>query len=104
MMTLEQIEQIAAFDGKGARVLSLCLAIEPAGLVRCAYRVVFEDLVKELEAGLEEAARADFGRDVGKVWEWLEGQPPRGRGLAVFSCIRGDCGERRPSRSRSRAT
>ena len=89
MMTLEQIEQIAAFDGKGARVLSLCLAIEPAGLVRCAYRVVFEDLVKELEAGLEEAARADFGREVGKVREWLEGQPPWGRGLAVFSCIPG---------------
>jgi len=86
MLTSEQIEQLAAFDGKGSPVLSVYLGLDPAGQARRSYRITFEDLVKATRAHVEEAAQSPFLSEVERVKRWLETQPMRGRGLAVFSC------------------
>jgi peptide subunit release factor 1 (eRF1) len=87
MVTLEQIEELEAFDSRGARVLSLYLRIEPASQVRRSYRIDLEDLLREAREKLDESARADFATEAAKAQAWLDGQPqPRGKGLAVFSC------------------
>ena len=86
MVTPEQIEQLEAFDGGGARVLSVYLDLDPARQVRRSYRIVFEDLLKEVREGLEKLARGDLAREAALVQAWLESQEPRGKGLALFSC------------------
>jgi peptide subunit release factor 1 (eRF1) len=54
MVTQEQIEELEAFDGGGARVLSVYLDLDPERQVRRSYRIVFEDLLKESRERLEE--------------------------------------------------
>src|SRR2546425_7466418 len=85
MLSREQIEQLEAFDGRGARVLSAYLDLDPARQVRRSYRIVFEDLVKEARERLEEPARGDLASEAARVQAWLEGQEPRGRWVALFS-------------------
>jgi hypothetical protein len=53
MVTQEQIEELEAFDGGGARVLSVYLDLNPERQVRRSYRIVFEDLLKESRERLE---------------------------------------------------
>jgi peptide chain release factor subunit 1 len=86
MITPEQLEQLEAFDGRGAWVLSAYLDLDPARQVRRSYRAAFEDLVKEARDRIPEPRRGDLAREAARVQAWLEGQPPRGRSLAVFSC------------------
>jgi len=86
MLTLENVTQLEAFDGGAARVLSAYLRLDPARQVRRSHRVVFDDLVKEARARLSEPTGADLAREAARVREWLEGQEPRGQGLALFSC------------------
>jgi len=86
MVTPEQIDQLEAFDGEGARVLSVYLNLDPARQVRRSYRIVFEDLVKEARAGEEASARRELEREVARVQAWIESHEPTGKGLAVFSC------------------
>lgn len=86
MLTSEQIEQLATFDGQGSPVLSVYLDLDPASRVRQSYRALFEDLVKAARARVEATAQAAFTGEVERVTSWLESQPPRGKGLAVFSC------------------
>jgi peptide chain release factor subunit 1 len=86
MLTPEQIEQLEAFDCGGARVLSAYLDLDPARQVRRAYRTVFEDLVKAARERVPEPARGDLDREAARVQAWLESEPPRAKGLAVFAC------------------
>ena len=87
MLTDEQIEQLVAFDGQGARVLSVYLDLDPATQVRRSYTIAFEDLVKTARARLDDAsAREAFEAEATRVQTWLESEEPRGKGLAVFSC------------------
>jgi peptide chain release factor subunit 1 len=85
-VTLEEIKRLEAFDGQGARVLSVYLDFDPALLPRRAHRIVFEDLVKDVRERLDEPARAQLATEAGAVATWLEGQELRGKGLVVFSC------------------
>ena len=86
MVTREEIEQLEGFDGQGARVLSVYLDLDPATLVRRSYRIAFKDLVKDTRERLDEAARTQLSAEVERVQDWLDGQPPQGKGLSVFSC------------------
>ena len=55
MVTEEQLEQLDALNGRGSRVLSIDLDLDPASQVRGAHRIAFEDLVeqaRELKARL----------------------------------------------------
>lgn len=88
MLTHEQIEQLEAFDGRGAEVLSVYLDLDPADQVRRAYRLAFEDLVKEARERLEGPRRDDLVNEAATVQGWLLSQEPRGKGLALFSCAR----------------
>jgi hypothetical protein len=87
MLTPEQIEQLEAFDAHGARVLSVYLDLDPARQVERSYRVAFENLVKEAHDRLEEPLRGDLAREAAQVQAWLASQEPRGKGLALFSCM-----------------
>jgi peptide chain release factor subunit 1 len=81
------VDQLAGFDGRGAPVLSVYLGLDPARHVRRSHRIAFEDLVRETRERLEGPAREAFVQEAARVRTWLEGQePPRGRGLALFSC------------------
>ena len=74
MLSLEQIEQLAAFDGRGARVLSVYLDLDPGRHLRQAYRIVFKDLVKEVHERLDEPTRAALSGEATRVQEWLESE------------------------------
>jgi peptide chain release factor subunit 1 len=86
MLTPDEIERLEAFDGGGAPVLSVYLDLDPGRRVARAYRVAFENLVKEVREPLPEPARAELARETAAVDAWLEGQAPEGKGLALFSC------------------
>ncbi len=86
MITQEQLRHLADFDGGPYPVLSLYLSLDPARQVRRGYRVVFTDLVKQMEGGLDEATREGLRREVARVERYLDATPPRGKGLALFSC------------------
>ena len=79
------IEEIEAFESRYARVLSLYLGLEPRRQVKGSYRAVFEDLVKETRASLDETTREVLEKETRLVGEWIEGHRPGGKGLAVFS-------------------
>jgi peptide chain release factor subunit 1 len=87
MLTAEQIEQLETFDGRGARILSVYLDLQPVRRIERSYRIVFENLLKDAREPLEEPARGDLVREAARVREWLESQELRGKGLALFSCI-----------------
>src|SRR5579885_3495717 len=86
MITQEQLRHLADCDGGPYPVLSLYLSLDPARQVRRGYRVVFTDLVKQMEGGLDEATREGLRREVARVERYLDATPPRGKGLALFSC------------------
>src|ERR1700730_7312194 len=85
MVTPEQIDQLEAFDGDGARVLSVYLNIDPSRQASRSYRIVFEDLVKEAREGEEASARRELEREVARVQAWIESHEPTGKGVALFS-------------------
>lgn len=84
MLTQDEIDQLAAFDGQGARVLSVYLDLDPtAGR---APRTVFDDMVSAWQARVDEWARADLAREAGRVRAWLDSGAPQGRGVVAFAC------------------
>jgi hypothetical protein len=86
MLTHEEIERLAKFDATTSRVLSVYLDLDPSTQVRRAYRIVFEDLVRDVRILRDEAALPQFSDEVARVQAFLETEPPRGKGLAVFTC------------------
>jgi peptide chain release factor subunit 1 len=64
MLTPEQLDELEAFDGGEARVLSVYLDLDPARQVRRSYLTVFADLVKEVREKLTEPARAELSGEV----------------------------------------
>jgi peptide subunit release factor 1 (eRF1) len=87
MLTWEQVEQLARFDGTGARVLSLYLALDPTRQSTRSHRIEFKDLVKEIAGMLTEAERNDLDREAERVTEWFDRlDEPQGLGLILFSC------------------
>jgi peptide subunit release factor 1 (eRF1) len=86
MMTQERIEQLEAFDGHGAPVLSVYLDLDPASQVRRSYRTAFEDMVKAARDRLDDGTRTALDDEAARVHTWLESQAPQGKGLAIFSC------------------
>ena len=87
MLSEEQIDQLAAFDGRDARVLSVYLDLDPATQVRRSYEIALEDLIKTARARLDDAsAREAFETEAARVQTWLDSEKPRGKGLAVVSC------------------
>jgi peptide subunit release factor 1 (eRF1) len=86
-LTPERIAELEAFDAGGRRVLSLYLDLDPQRQARHAYRIVFEDMAKEIRSRLDRKAREEFETDVTRVQEWLEGHAPHGKGVALFSSV-----------------
>jgi peptide chain release factor subunit 1 len=86
MLTQEDIDRLARFDGGGARVLSTYLDLDPARQVKRSYHIAFEDLVHERRERLDEPTRAELTREAAETDAWLQGHPPQGRGFALFSC------------------
>ena len=86
MLEAAGIDQLAVFDSGGAPVLSVYLGLDPARQVRRSYRIAFEDLVRDARERLEGPMREAFMREAVRARAWLEGQEPRGRGVALFSC------------------
>ena len=85
MLTPERIAQLEAFDAGGKRVLSVYLDLNPQRQARHAYRMVLEDLAKEIRSRLDRKEREGFQAEMTRVQEWLEGQALQGNGLALFS-------------------
>jgi peptide chain release factor subunit 1 len=79
------VERLVRFDGRGARVLSVYLDVDPERQVTRSYRIVLEDLVKAARERLDEDARLDLDAEVARVQQWLEKEPPGARGLAIFA-------------------
>ena len=50
------------------------------------YRIAFEDLVKDARLMQSDAALPQFSDEVARVQTFLETEPPRGKGLAIFTC------------------
>ena len=86
MLTYEEIERLVEFDAQTSQVLSVYLDLDPSAQVRRAYRIAFEDLVKDARILHTDAALPQFSDEVARVQTFLETEPPRGKGLAVFTC------------------
>src|SRR5262245_62057849 len=84
--TAERIAQLESFDGRGATILSTYLDLDPARQVQHSLRIVFEDLVREASESLGPRERAELTNEARCVRDWLENEPPSGRGLVLFSC------------------
>jgi peptide chain release factor subunit 1 len=82
----EELERLERFDSKGARILSVYLDLEPQRQVDRSYLVVLKDLVRDTREGLDKAAGEELSRQAARLEEWLEREPPQGKGLAAFSC------------------
>jgi peptide chain release factor subunit 1 len=92
MITRQDIERLEAFDGQGARVLSVYLDLDPERQVRRSYQTVFKDLVKDIAEALDardEQAHRQLHQEAARVQEWLEAEAPRGKSVAIFSCTPG---------------
>jgi peptide chain release factor subunit 1 len=85
VVTRAEVKRLVNFDGLGARVLSVYLDLDPERQITRSYRIVLKDLVKAAREPLDKQARLDLEAEVARVQEWLEKEPPRARGLAVFS-------------------
>jgi hypothetical protein len=85
MLTPERIAELEAFDGGGERVLSAYLDLDPRRQPRRAYRIVLEDLAKAIRSRLDRKKRLAFEAEVTRVLEWLDGNAPHGKGVALFS-------------------
>jgi peptide chain release factor subunit 1 len=90
VVTYADVERLVRLDSHGARVLSVYLDLRPERQVTRAYRAAFKDLVKAARDGLDEIARRDLETEAAKIESWLEEEPPRGLGLAVFSSTAAD--------------
>ncbi len=86
MIRTADLERLAAANGGRHGVLSVYLNLAPARQLRRSYRTAFNDLVKRLEEQLDSERRAAFQAEVARVWRYLDTEPPRGQGLALFSC------------------
>src|SRR6266481_5431073 len=84
MLTPEDIDRLQSFDGGDARVLSAYLDLDAARRIKRSYLIAFEDLIKGARGELAEPARDDLAREAAHVRAWLEGQEPRGKGLALI--------------------
>ena len=83
--TRADVERLVRFDGRGARILSVYLDLDPERHATRSYRIVLEDLAKGAREALDVRARRHLEAEVARVREWLAVEPLRGRGLAVFS-------------------
>ena len=86
MLTPEDIDRLESFDGGAAWVLSAYLDVDSARRIKRSYLIAFEGLIKAVREELTEPARDQLAREATHVREWLEGQEPRGKGLALISC------------------
>jgi len=86
MLTPEDIDRLGSFDGGDAWVLSAYLDLDAARRIKHSDLIAFEDLIKAVREKLAESARDHLTREVAHVREWLEGQEPRGKGLALIAC------------------
>lgn len=86
MLTEKEVEKLGTFDAGGHRVLSVYLNLGPERQVQRTYRVLFGDLVKQIEMGLDDAERKALQLEAGRVQEYLIAEPPQGKGLVLFSC------------------
>ena len=80
-----EVERLVGLDTRGARVLSVYLDLTPERQVRRRFRVVFDDLVREAAAGLDDDARRGLELEAERVRGFLDGELPAGRGVAIFS-------------------
>jgi hypothetical protein len=82
MLTWDQIELLVRFDGGRARVLSVYLDLQPAN--QQAFRVRFDDLVKQTSERLPRPDRRQLTSEVDRVQKWFDGiTRPHGLGLIV---------------------
>ncbi|HWE63482.1 MAG TPA: host attachment protein [Chloroflexota bacterium] len=86
MVTEEDLKALARFNGNPHPVLSLYLSLDPLRQERRTSRLVFKDLVKMVQAGLDEDAQRALKHEVERVEGYLQTAPPQARGVAIFSC------------------
>jgi peptide chain release factor subunit 1 len=85
-ITAQDVKRIEQFDSNGAPVLSAYLDLRPERQLERAYAIAFKSLVREVRQRLDERGRKQLDAEAKRVAAWLEGEPPQGKGLAVFSC------------------
>jgi peptide chain release factor subunit 1 len=85
VVTRADVERLIRFDGRGARILSAYLDLDPERQVTRSYRIVLEDLVKAAREPLAKDDARDLDAEAERIQEWLEEDRPDARGLAVFS-------------------
>ncbi len=86
MIGSQQLHTLLTFSAEQDGVLSVYLNLEPSRHIRRSYRVVFADLAKQLREHLDEAGRDRLEREVERIEQHLEAEPPRGKSLVAFSC------------------
>ena len=90
VVTRADVERLVRFDGRGARILSVYLDLDPERQVTQAYRIVVKDLVKAAREQLDKDQLRRLEAEAARVHDWLQEERRRGRGLAIFSASAAD--------------
>jgi peptide chain release factor subunit 1 len=86
MITPTVLEEVVTFEAPGERVLSTVLGLDPERQIERDYRVVFRNLVRDMAAGLDDAARKALEPEAERVATYLSRVSPRGLGVVIYSC------------------
>jgi peptide subunit release factor 1 (eRF1) len=86
MITPRELDELVRIDGGATRVLSVQLDLSLQRQADRAYVVAFTSLARELDRGLDAAARSALEGEVERVRQFLAQEQPRGLGVAIYSC------------------
>ena len=87
MVSTEQRDELVAFDGGDDWILSVYLDLTANRQVQRMYQAAFRDMARRCEGELTGHDRQKALRvEVERVNAFLEDEPHRGQGLAIFTC------------------
>jgi peptide chain release factor subunit 1 len=86
VVTRDALDRLATFEPGDARVLTAYLDVSPERRARRTWAIVLKDLAHDVREGLGEHDRSQLDAEIARARDWLDSEPPGGRGVAIFSC------------------
>ena len=90
MITASQRDELVHFAGGAQHVLSVYLDLTAERQVQRMYQAASQDMARRCETELDHQRAQQLRAEVARVNVFLESQPHRGQGVAIFSCASAD--------------
>ncbi len=86
VVSRDALDRLATFEPGDARVLTAYLDVSPQRRAHRAWATVLKDLAHDVREGLGKHERLQLDAEIARARDWLDSEPPGGRGVALFSC------------------